>query len=123
MKNITKNEFTELITNNKIIFMGLSKTLFEKEYIYNFVNDNYINTDAILEERSYIKKSNFVISDSGSRLDINNNESITRNCYKYSFNDFIVIVMQESYQNYKFDEEYNKIYFTDYKNMYYLIKK
>ncbi len=109
--NITKKEFTDLITNNESIFMGVAHELYDNYYIGNITSE-YL----ALEHRKAKKIGKYIVFSDDSYLDLNDNNYYKCNVYKYNYYDCMVLIAYC-----KCFSSYDKEWFN--KVMYYIIKK
>lgn len=114
MTAITKKEFTDLITSNVSIFMGVTKELFDTMYIANCVDDYLGST--LVERRTARKNGCYIEFSGGSKLNLTNNHNGLYTVYKYDFYNSIVLIVNQKWYD-SFDEQWYDKY------MYYLIKK
>lgn len=113
--NITKKEFTDLITSNKSLFMGVSNEFYDYYYVGN-VTSEYLTDNALLEHRKAKKKGKYIVFSDDSYLNLNDNEYNKYTTYKYDYCDCIVLIAYCKYFSVCDKEWLDKI-------MYYIIKK
>lgn len=114
--NITKKDFTNLITNNKSALMGIANELFDLEYVASVTSEYLVENNPYTNFRMSKKKGKYIVFSDNSHLDLTNYEDNKVCCYKYDyFNCFVLVVENKWYDTY--DEEWYS------KCMYYIIKK
>lgn len=107
---ITKKEFSEIMTQNNIVFLGVTRKFLTKDEVYCQISEHF-NKKEFMEQRSYSGNSKRLISNNGSVLEIAGEKY---SCHKYDYNEGTILVCLDSWYD-DFDEVNRE------KAMYYLV--
>lgn len=87
---ITKKEFIEKMTSNNIVFLGAIKKLHLDDELECIISDVLNQDKTLLEHRTYTAKSNYIVSNTDSRLYFNQDGTYT--FYKCEYQNNIVLI-------------------------------